>query len=40
MKDISKIIKGFEKLTYDSYMPKNPKNDPTDSYFYLAIHID
>ena len=29
----------FEKLTYESYEKKSPKNDPTDSYFYLARHI-
>ena len=30
-KDLSKIIKEFEKLPYESYERKRPKNDPTDS---------
>ena len=39
MKDISKIIKEFEKLPYKSYMQKRPKNQPTDSYFYILRHL-
>ena len=35
-KDLSNIIKEFEKLSYKSYEKKRPKHDPTDSYFYLA----
>ena len=35
-KDFSKIIRGFEKLPYESYERKRPKHEPTDSYFYLA----
>ena len=35
-KDISQIIRKFEKLPYESYERKRPKNDPTDIYFYLA----
>ena len=34
MKDLSKIIKAFEKLTYKGYVRKSPKHEPTDSYFY------
>ena len=34
MKDLSKIIRDFEKLPYKSYERRRPKNDPTDSYFY------
>ena len=36
MKDLSKIIREFEKLRYKSYNRRRPKHDPTDSYFYLA----
>ena len=32
-KDLSKIIREFEKLPYESYDTKRPKHDPTDSYF-------
>ena len=39
MKDISNIIKEFEKLPYMSYVRKRNKHEPTDSYFYLAIKI-
>ena len=34
------IIKEFEKLPYESYEKKSPKNEPTESYFYLAIHLE
>ena len=37
--DLSKIIKDFENFTYKGYVRKRPKREPTDSYFYLAIHI-
>ena len=36
MKDISTIIREFEKLPYESYEKKRPKHEPTDSYVYLA----
>ena len=39
MKDISKIIKDFEKLPYKGYVRKRPKKEPTDSYFYLAKQL-
>ena len=32
-KGLSKIIREFEKLPYESYEKKIPKNEPTDSYF-------
>ena len=35
-KDLSNIIKDFEKFPYKGYMWKRPKNKPTDSYVYLA----
>ena len=38
-KYLSMIIKEFEKLSYESYEKKRPKHEPTDSYFYLAIHL-
>ena len=38
-KDLSKIIREFEKLPYESYDKKRPKHEPTDSYFYLARKI-
>ena len=31
MKDISKIIKDFEKLPYKGYVRKRPKHETTDS---------
>ena len=36
MKDLSKIIKEFEKLTYKVYVQKRTKHETTDSYFYLT----
>ena len=38
-KDISKIIRDFEKLTYESYEKKRPKHEPTDNYFYLSRQL-
>ena len=35
-KDLSKIIREFEKLPYESYVMKRPKHERTDSYFYLS----
>ena len=40
MKDISKIIKDFEKLHYKGYVRKRPKHELTDSYFYLERQFD
>ena len=39
MKDLSKIIKKFEKLPYRGYAWKRPKHEPTNSYFYLVRQI-
>ena len=33
-KDLSKIIRKFEKLPYERYEKKRPKHEPTDRYFY------
>ena len=35
-KDISKIIREFDKFEKLPYEKKRPKHEPTDSYFYLA----
>ena len=37
IKDISKIIREFEKLSFKGYAQKGPTDEPTDSYFYLEI---
>ena len=38
-KDLSKIIKEFERLPHESYEKKRPKHEPTDRYFYLARQL-
>ena len=38
-KDLSKIIKEFKKIEKLPYEKKRPKNEPADSYFYLARDI-
>ena len=38
-KELSNIIRKFEKLPYESYERKRPKHEPTDSYFYLVIQL-
>ena len=38
-KDLSKIIREFEKLPYESYERKRPKHEPTDSYFYPSRQL-
>ena len=38
-KDLSNIIKEFQKLPYESYENKRPKQETIDSYFYLARHL-
>ena len=40
LKDISRIIKWFDKFPYEGYVRKRSKNEPTDSYFYLSRHLD
>ena len=37
MKDLSKIIRDFEKLRYKRYESIRPKHELNGSYFYLAI---
>ena len=38
-KDLSKIIKEFEKFEKLIYEKNRPKHEPTDSYFYLARQV-
>ena len=38
-KYLSKIIKEFDKIEKLLYDNKRPKNEPTDSYFYLARQL-
>ena len=38
-KDLSNIIKEFQKLPYESYENKRPKHEPADRYFYLARQL-
>ena len=38
-KDLSNIIREFEKISYGSYEKKRPKHELTDSYFFLARHL-
>ena len=38
-KDLSKIIKRFEKIDKLPYEKKRPKHEPTDSYFHLARQL-
>ena len=38
-KDLSNIIRKFEKLPYESYERKRPSHEDTDSYFYLARQL-
>ena len=38
-KDLSKIIKKFEKFEKLSYEKKRPKHEPTECYFHLAKDI-
>ena len=40
LRNISKIIKGFEKFPYEGYVRKSSKHEPTHGYFYLARNID
>ena len=39
-KDLSKIIKEFEKIEKVLYEKKRPKHEPTDSYFHLARQLE
>ena len=38
-KDLSKIIREFEKLPYENYERNRPKHEPTESYFYLKRQL-
>ena len=38
-KDLSKIIREFDKLSYKRYGRSRPKHEPTYSYFYLAREL-
>ena len=38
-KDLSKIIREFERFEKFSYEKKRPKHEPTDSNFYLARQL-
>ena len=39
-KDLSKIIKEFEKIGKLPYEKKRPKHEPTDSYFHIARQLE
>ena len=39
MKDLSKIIREFEKFSYKIYERRRPKQYTTDSYLYLEIQL-
>ena len=39
MKELSKIIREFEKLLYKIYERRRPIHEPTDSYFYPARQL-
>ena len=39
LKDIYKIIKEFKNFSYEGYVRKRSKHEPTDIYFYLSRHI-
>ena len=39
LKEISRIIKEFEKLPYESYARKRTKHEPINSYFYLERQL-
>ena len=38
-KDLSNIIREFDKLSYKSYERRGSKHEPTDTYFYPEIHL-
>ena len=37
MKDLSKKIKGYEKIVKVPYLKRTPKHEPTSSYFHLVV---
>ena len=40
LKNISKLIKAFEKVTYEGYVRKRPKHELTYCYFYPVRQLD
>ena len=40
LKDLSKTVEEFKGVTYDGYTRKRYKHMATDSYLYLAIHLE
>ena len=38
-KELSQIIREFEKSPYESYERNRPKHEPTESYFYLERQL-
>ena len=38
-KDLSKIIREFKNLPYESYEKNRPKHKPTDSYFFQKYSL-
>ena len=38
-KELSKIIREFEKVPYEIYEKQRPKHEPTDSYLYLSRQL-
>ena len=39
MKDLSKVIREFEKFPYKSYERRRPKHNPTEGYLYLSRQL-
>ena len=39
MKDLSKIIREFEKFPYKGYDRRRPKHEPIDSYFEVSRQL-
>ena len=39
MKDLSGVIREFEKLPYKAYERRRPKHEPNTSYFYPARQL-
>ena len=40
MKNLSNIIREFDKIPYTIYERRRPKHESTDSYFYLARQLE
>ena len=39
MKDLSNMIKDFEKFPYEGYLRMSPNHKPTGSYFYIVRQL-